>query len=301
KADIPSCKEIFTRHDGIYIIASQSLVSKISQIFHEVIDQTLQHFVPLHIGPTAFTRDDIMQNHTPKWATLLLPQAIGMIDSTYIYVQKSWNFNNQKKSYCSHKPNNLMKMMGVMLLDGRWFDMYGPYMSDGSNNDEIIWHTLSDESEEERKSNDLCEQRKELQSTFIRTDMFVADRGFTRCKGKWALYTPDSICKGEKQLSTMKANQTRCVTRIRNGIERGFGRLKQWKFVDFVVDTYYLPTIGKIMKILCTVDNAFFTRLIEGNDEVRIEAECLLSNLELENKVKSLEAETGGWRKANID
>ncbi|CAF1461775.1 unnamed protein product, partial [Didymodactylos carnosus] len=37
------------------------------------------------------------------------------------------------------------------------------------------------------------------------------------------------------------------------------------------------------------------------NDEVHIEAECLLSNLELENKVKSLEAETGGWRKANID
>ncbi|CAF0835139.1 unnamed protein product [Didymodactylos carnosus] len=63
--------------------------TRISQIFHEVIDQMVQHFVPLHIGPTAFTSDDIMQNHTPKWATLLLPQAIGMIDSTYIYVQKS--------------------------------------------------------------------------------------------------------------------------------------------------------------------------------------------------------------------
>ncbi|CAF3867601.1 unnamed protein product, partial [Didymodactylos carnosus] len=93
----------------------------------------------------------------------------------------------------------------------------------------------------------------------------------------------------------MKANQTRCVTRIRNGIERGFGRLKQWKFADFVVDTNYLPTIGKIMKILYAVDDAFFSQLIEDNDEVRIEAECLLSNLELENKVKSLEAETGGW------
>ena len=108
--------------------------------------------------------------------------------------------------------------MAIMLLDGKWFDVYGPYYSDGHNNDKVVWNTLSDESLEE-----------------FGNDMFIGDRGFTRSKGKWDLYKPNSICKGEIQLSTTKVNQTRCITRIGNAIERGFGRLKQWKFIDSVI------------------------------------------------------------------
>ncbi|CAF4544812.1 unnamed protein product [Didymodactylos carnosus] len=118
-------------------------------------------------------------------------------------------------------------MMAVMLLDGKWFDTYGPYYSDGHNNDELIWNTLSDDSLEEYESKDLSVQRQQLHATFSRNDMLIEDRGFVRCKGKWNLYTPDSVCKGETQLTTATANQTRCITRVRNAIERGFGRLKQ--------------------------------------------------------------------------
>ncbi|CAF4259595.1 unnamed protein product [Rotaria sordida] len=129
--------------------------------------------------------------------------------------------------------------------------------------------------------------------------MFIGDRDFTRCKGKWNLYTPDSICKGEKQLPTTKANQTRCITRIRNAIERGFSRLKQCKFIDSVVNTEYIPIKDTIMKILCAVDNAFFCNLVEDSGKAYANAEVIISNLELENEVMSLEADIIGWRKAN--
>ncbi|CAF2854087.1 unnamed protein product [Rotaria sp. Silwood2] len=129
--------------------------------------------------------------------------------------------------------------------------------------------------------------------------MFIGDRGFTRCKGKWNLYTLDSICKGETQLPATKANQIRCIIRIPNAIERGFGRLKQWKFIDSVANTEYIPIIYTIMKILCAVDNAFFCNLVEDSDEAYANAKVIISNLELENKVMLLEADTIGWRKSN--
>ncbi|CAF4970613.1 unnamed protein product [Rotaria sp. Silwood1] len=258
-------------------------------------------YVPKHIGSQAFQRNNIIHKHSPTWVKLLLPNAVAMIDSTYIYIEKSWNCNNQKRRYCQHKADNLVKMMAIMLLDGKWFNMYGPYYSDGYNNDELIWNTLSDDNVEIHENKYLFAQRQQLHATFATNDMFIGDRGFSRCKGKWSLYTPDSICKGEKQLSTAKANQTRCITRVRNAIERGFGRLKQWKFIDSVVNTEFLPIISVIMKILCAVDNAYFSELVEDNDDALTNAKVIISNLQMENDVISLEANAIGWRKANTN
>ncbi|CAF4581706.1 unnamed protein product, partial [Didymodactylos carnosus] len=171
-------------------------------------------------------------------------------------------------------------MMAVMLLDGKWFDIYGPYYSDGQNNDELIWNTPSDDSLEEYESKDLSVQRQQLHATFSRNYMFIDDRG-------------------ETQLTTAKANQTRCITRVRNAIERGFGRLKQWKFVDSVVNTEYVPIIGAINKILCAVDNAYFSDLVKDSDDALVTAKVIISNLQLENEVISLEAHTSDWRKVN--
>ncbi|CAF1662188.1 unnamed protein product, partial [Didymodactylos carnosus] len=103
----------------------------------------------------------------------------------------------------------------------------------------------------------------------------------------------------ETQLTTAKANQTRCITQVRNAIERGFGRLKQWKFADSVFNTEYVPIIGAIMKILCAVDNVYFSNLVRDSDDALATAKVIISNLQLENEVISLEADTIGWRKAN--
>ncbi|CAF3002057.1 unnamed protein product [Rotaria sp. Silwood2] len=165
---------------------------RVSQIFHETIEKMSHAFVPKHIGSQVFTRQNIIRNHSPEWIKLLLPNAVVMIDSTYIYIQKSWNFNNQKKSYSQHKANNLIKIMAVMLLDGKWLDIYDPYYSNGYNNDELIWNALSDDSLQQFESKGLSDQKQHLHRTFLRNDMFIGDRGFTQCKSKWNLYTPDS-------------------------------------------------------------------------------------------------------------
>ena len=129
--------------------------------------------------------------------------------------------------------------------------------------------------------------------------MFIGDRGFARCQGKWGLYTPDSICKGETQLSTIKANQTRCITRVRNTIERGFGRLKQWNFIGSMVNADFIPIIGSIVRILCGVDNAYFSNLVSDNNDVLEQAQDIKRNIQLENLIVHMEANTSGLRKAN--
>ncbi|CAF3281972.1 unnamed protein product [Rotaria socialis] len=258
-------------------------------------------FVPLYIGSQAFQRHDIIHVHSPESVKVLLPNVVAMIYSTYVYVQKSWNFNNQKKSYCQHKADNLVKVMAIVLLDGKWFDIYGPYFSDGYNNDELIWNTLSDDKVEDYENKDLFAHSQQLHAIFSKNGMFIGDRGFVRCKGEWSLYTPDSICKGEAQLSTIKANQTRFITRVRNAIERGFVRLKQWNFIGSVVNTDIIPVIGSIMRILCTVGNAYFSNLVLDNNDALEHAQYTIRNIQLENEVEHMEANTTGWKKANIN
>ena len=81
--------------------------------------------------------------------------------------------------------------------------------------------------------------------------MFTSDRDFARSKGKRSLFTLDFICKGETQLSTIKAKQIRCITRVRHAIERGFGRLKQSSFIGSVVNTGFVLVMGSMVRILC--------------------------------------------------
>ncbi|CAF3841433.1 unnamed protein product [Rotaria sordida] len=145
---------------------------RISQIFHETVKKMSEVFVPLYIGSEAFQRHDIIHNHSPEWVKVLLPNAVAIIDSTYV--------------------------------------------------------------------------------------------GFARCKGKWSLFTPDSIYKGETQLSTAKANQTRYITR---------------NFIGSVVNTDFIP-------------------IIDNNDALE-HAQYMIRNIQLENEVVHMEANTTGWRKAN--
>ena len=66
---------------------------------------------------------------------------------------------------------------------------------------------------------------------FTDTDTFVADRGYTRCQSKHRVIYPLSISPGRNQLTTEEANYTRRITRLRNAVERGYGRIKKWKLI----------------------------------------------------------------------
>src|SRR6185437_13491290 len=85
--------------------------------------ETLKNdFMPKHLR---YSMREIEKSHIPKFVATLFPKVRGVIDGGYYFINKSVNFNAQKQSYSPHKFRNLVKVMGIMLPDGRWWDILG--------------------------------------------------------------------------------------------------------------------------------------------------------------------------------
>lgn len=131
------CKQGISQHFAS-VLANKNQ-STISRNFNSVLDNLTTYFVPKWLGASAFSREDVINKHTPKLFKQLHPRVCGGIDGTYFYCEKSSVFDSQRKTYNSHKGRNLIKEMGVILPDGRIFDFLGPFYSDGDHNDEWMW------------------------------------------------------------------------------------------------------------------------------------------------------------------
>lgn len=222
-------------------VLSSSSQSTISKNFNHVLDALTEKFVPLHLGSSAFSRDTIIRNHTPLMFSRIWPNVRGIIDGTYIYCEKSSDFNVQRKTFSGQKKRNLIKLMGIVLPDGRFFDLVGPFFSDGDHSDQWMWEWIIDSN-----CADVCDVFQ------FEKDEFMADRGFIRCQQRddadddddvddalasarfvgsavsrtFKLHCPVGLSGGRKQLSAEDANKSRLITRFRNVVERAFGRLK---------------------------------------------------------------------------
>ena len=65
--------------------------------------------------------------------------------------------------------------------------------------------------------------------------------------------------RNEKQMKEEAANITRFVTRLRNIVERSFGRLKQWKILRNVIDTNNIPKLDDLSEYYVLLLIIFFT------------------------------------------
>jgi hypothetical protein len=85
---------------------------RVSYIFHFVRGLLMEEFVPKHLGFQSISREDYIRNHSTPLANLLLGagdrQAIFVVDGTYLYIQKSRNYNIQRRTYSMHKFRNLV-------------------------------------------------------------------------------------------------------------------------------------------------------------------------------------------------
>jgi hypothetical protein len=106
----------------------------------------VKHFVPFNIGFNHISREIIIKNHTRPLAKHLLTNgrdaAILVLDSTYIYVQKSTNNLLQRKLFSLHKGRPLIKPMMIVATDGYIVSAIGPYYADWRNNDVNITNHL---------------------------------------------------------------------------------------------------------------------------------------------------------------
>jgi hypothetical protein len=256
--------------------------SSVSSHFNNIFESLLNDFVPIHIGCDAFTREDIKRN-TPDLFKKLFPNVVGIIDGTYLYCKKSKCFEVQRKTWSEHKRRNLVKIMGVQFANGVWFDLMGPFYADGDHNDASIWNYIVE---------------KDIGNIHYifdeEVDEFIGDRGFRDIdEERFTIRIPFSLAKNQVQLSTQDANATRKITKLRNCIERGFGRLKQWKIINSVVDTNLVSRIGSLLRILGAIDNKYFPPLFIPTDTDEQDIDFIQHREVIPNVLENLP--TNGW------
>ena len=254
--------------------------STVSWNFGRVLGNLTEKFVPKWIGSSAFKREQIIKEHTPYLFQKILPNIRGGIDGTYFYIEKSSVFNIQQKTYSSHKGRNLFKEMVIVLPDGKFFDLIGPFFSDGNHNDEWIWRYI------------VANNCEDVGKVFNKNDEFLADRGFLHIEeedGIFKLQCPVGLSPNKKQLSTDEANHSRLITRFRNVVERAFGRFKaRWKIIEYVISSGLWPKMHDLIRLLAATDNAFLQPIWTDQESDKDDIESITKYINMENELQSL-------------
>jgi hypothetical protein len=191
----------------IFGLSKSSVRRAVSTVRHSF----MRSFVPLYLGIESLTRESIIENHTRPLAKALFAtnenQLILVLDGTYIYINKSNNFQFQRRTYSMHKGRPLVKPMVVVTTTGHFVTIVGPYLADGKNNDAaILTHMLQ-------------ANIQDIRNFLQEGDVVVVDRGFRDSLSLLAdlgieAQMPAIVKKGQKQLATEDANASRLVTKV---------------------------------------------------------------------------------------
>ncbi len=118
-------------HETLAVLLGLSDRKAVSNALQSARAALMIHFVPKHLGFEHISRHTLIDQRTRPLAQILLAdnnndKAILVLDSTYIYLQKSANNKLQRKSYSVYKKRSLVKMMMVVSTDGEqhfFFDL----------------------------------------------------------------------------------------------------------------------------------------------------------------------------------
>lgn len=259
----------------------------------------MEKFVPENLGFKHISRDDVIHNHTRPLAKQLFSgdrdSAIIVLDGTYIYIQKSGQYNFQRRSYSLHKNRPLVKPMMVCSTTGYILGVFGPYYADYRNNDSAI-------------TKHIFERNLDNIKTWLKDDdILVVDRGFRDCREflhELGLKTemPHFLPKGRKQHTTLESNSSRFVTKLRWVIESVNGRIKQWRALEQVVPNSQIPWIGDNVRIVCAMCNRYRPSLVTNTTEDEAIALKMLSlaqkqnNLEIRVQAENLNQKKTAWK-----
>ena len=185
--------------------------SSIKRAVHAVRKVLMVDFVPDNLGFNHITREAVRNLHSRQLATSLFAdnddQVILVLDGTYIFIQKSNNFNFQRRSFSLHKGRPLVKPMVVVTTTGYFVSVLGPYLADSKNNDaSILTHMMASNTEQ-------------IKSWVQPDHIFIVDGGFRDAISfldELGIQTemPAFMSKGEKQMSCGDANASRLVTKV---------------------------------------------------------------------------------------
>lgn len=186
--------------------------STVQSYFHKVLGILDDHFTPEFLGFSLLSQKELLEHHTPHAAKDVLKGVTASADGTYFRIQKSQDHELQYASY-SYKGYNLVKTMDFTALDGYVIEIFGPFKSDGSNDDGSMMNAVV--------------VRAKQFVTWMQGFKTIVDRGFKKYiyNDIMELIAPGGIDpKKEKQLPTKVANEARNVTKFRNTHECHNGR-----------------------------------------------------------------------------
>lgn len=221
---------------------------------YEDAREYLHRFVAKNFGIERCSRGVVKENST-RIADALLDRrgesVIAIFDGTYIYQQKSSNFEYQKQSYSEQKARNLYKPFLVVCPNGYIIDVFGPYRANESDGTIL---------------NDLLDINQHFQDFFKQDDIFICDRGFRNSRDavmrRDIRFVSPSLVVGQSQHTTEQANASRKVTKIRYVIEVINGHLKN-RFKGFynTITNKLAPENFKELRIIAALYNKFGVRI----------------------------------------
>lgn len=239
------------------IIFNYSSRQAVSSAISRVLRSLKARFVQENIGVQSINRQDFINQHVTPFTNELyneqpeVPKAIVICDATYAYIQKSSNFRVLRQSYCVHKGRHLLKPTVIVATDGYILGILGPYFSDSRNNDAAILR------------NELERDAQELAHWFQNGDIFLIDRGYRdvapllqRMGINYKM--PSMLERGQRQLITEEANNSRLITKNRWIVEARNGHFKTiFKIFEHVFNMHNAKHIGDYYRIAGAIINKY--------------------------------------------
>lgn len=259
----------------------------LSKIVSNVRSSLMLRFVPGNLGLEAITRDQCINLHVTEFANYLYNDApetqrmIAYIDGTYAPTEKNSNHRILRQTFSMHKKDHLLKPVMLVAPDGYIIDIEGPYYADARNNDSSILNqefTINEEL---------------MNLWFQRGDILILDRGYRdsipllESKGI-VVKMPALLKRGQKQLTTEEANESRLITKTRWLVEARNGHIKsKFKLLLHRIDTVHLKNLGDFYRIAGALINKYHALLyMEGVN--RETAEWMRERANMPNVVQAL-------------
>lgn len=234
---------------------------QVSEFSDSVISSFEKDVLPAHLGFSAVSREQLIQNETSRMAQTLLKlndRLAVIFDGTYVHHEKSSNNEYQRRSYSGQKKKPLCKPFTIVTTNGYIIDTLGPF-SANLNDATIMEQILKDPNGITNilKPGDIC----------------IVDRGFRDVIGKltamqYAVMMP-ALKNKRKQLTAMESNESRFVTKVRWAVEAIHGILgEKYHLLHQQVDNKLLPKVGSYCRIASFLNNKFGKRLDSDIDQL---------------------------------
>jgi len=166
-------------------------------------------------------------------------------------------------------------MMMCVSSTGYILETFGPYFSNGLNNDAAILNQT------------LKKEKNLLDDFFSDNDVFVVDRGFRDSvvflNELGFAVKMQAFLINSKQHSTEEANATRLVTKVRWIIEAINGIIKKWKYFANIVPNSNIPYIKNDFRFICALINKFKLNYRKNDAADTLIAKAMLKRVSQKN------------------